>query len=219
MNSDPLFPPLRSLTARGRAWALSRENPRYDAVMASRKTSLFSGLRGTLLELGPGGGHNFRYFDPSIHWIGLEPNPFCHPWLKKRAEARGIAAEIRLGSGEAIPAPDASVDNVVATLVLCTVPDPRRTLGEILRVLKPGGKFAFIEHVAAPKETGMRSVQRMIRPLWKRTSGGCHPDRETEELIVGAGFRNVRIERFKVSMSVIAPHIAGSGEAPGKDES
>ena len=196
------------------AWLLARENSRYASIMAPRKRALFADLEGTILELGPGGGHNFRFFSPTVHWIGIEPNSYTHPYLRAQAAREGISAEIRPGRAEEIPAPDGMVDAVIGTLVLCSVSDPQRVLREILRVLKPGGTFAFIEHVAAPEETGMRMVQRMIRPIWKAIAGGCHPDRETWHLLERAGFEDLTIDHFKVSVAFIAPHIAGLGTKP-----
>ncbi len=196
------------------AWVLSKENSRYASIIASRKQALLGALEGTVVELGPGGGHNLRFYPPTIHWIGIEPNPYAHEYLRARAEASGISAEFLTGQGENIPLPDSTADAVVGTLVLCSVSSPKRVLAEILRVLKPGGTYAFIEHVAAPAETGMRAVQRLIRPVWKLATDGCNPDRETWRDIEEAGFGELAIEHFKVSIAITAPHIAGSGKKP-----
>jgi SAM-dependent methyltransferase len=208
-------PPRGTWALRLQAWLLSRENPRYERIISPRKKALFGGAEGVVLELGPGGGQNFRYLPRSIQWTGAEPNPFCHPHLRQKAAEHRIPAAIITAGAESLPFPDASVDWVVGTLVLCTVPDPRATLREILRVLRPGGTYAFIEHVAALPGTGMRSVQRWVRPLWERISGGCHPDRETWLLLAEAGFVELAIDHFRVPAPIVAPHIAGSGKRPG----
>jgi ubiquinone/menaquinone biosynthesis C-methylase UbiE len=107
---------------------------------------------------------------------------------------------------------DESVDAVVCTIVLCSVRDLSATLGEIRRVLRPGGRFVFMEHVAAPRGTGLRRVQRLLRPVWQFLADGCTPDRETDAAIRAAGFSHVEIERFRLprEVSVLAgPHIAG----------
>ncbi len=155
-----------------------------------------------------------RFYRPTIHWIGIEPNAYAHEYLRARAKASGISAEILTGRGEDIPLPDAAADAVVGTLVLCSVSSTKRVLGEILRVLKPGGTYAFIEHVAAPADTGMRAVQRSIRPLWKLVTDGCNPDRETWRDLEAAGFVDLAIDHFKVSIAITAPHIAGRGKKP-----
>jgi ubiquinone/menaquinone biosynthesis C-methylase UbiE len=83
-----------------------------------------------------------------------------------------------------------------------------------LRVLKPGGRFLFIEHVAAPQGTRLRTAQRWLRPLWKRIADGCHPDRETGELIEQAGFAEVRFEKFRLPLGPVGPQIAGCARKP-----
>jgi ubiquinone/menaquinone biosynthesis C-methylase UbiE len=197
------------------AWLLSRDNPRYESIVESRKRSLLGQLEGTVIELGPGGGKNFRYFRPSIRWIGVEPNSYTDDYIYKRASEFGIHAEVKRGAAERIPAESESADAVVSTLVFCSVSDPHKALTEVFRVLKPGGIFAFIEHVAAPPQTGMRTVQRILRPFWRVVADGCNPDRETDHLIEVAGFERLTLERFKVSIAVLAPHIAGTGKKPG----
>ncbi len=114
---------------------------------------LLGDLAGTVLEIGPGTGVNLAYLPDGVYWIGLEPNPYFHPHLRRALSLRGLSGDVLLGQAEAIPLPEGSVEAVVATLVLCSVEDPRRALAEILRVLKPGGRFVFLEHVAAPQGT------------------------------------------------------------------
>jgi hypothetical protein len=94
------------------AWLLARENSRYASTMAPRKRGLFANLEGTILELGPGGGHNFRFFSPTVHWIGIEPNSYAHPHLRALAAREGISAEIRTGRAEEIPAAEGMITGV-----------------------------------------------------------------------------------------------------------
>jgi ubiquinone/menaquinone biosynthesis C-methylase UbiE len=214
-TTTPTETPLHRFSMRVHAWLLSRDNTRYESIVESRKRSLLEQLEGTVIELGPGGGKNFRYFRPSIRWIGVEPNSYADQYIHTRASEFGIHAEVKRGTAEQIPAESNSADAVVSTLVFCSVSDPRKALAEVIRVLKPGGIFAFIEHVAAPPETGMRTVQRVVRPFWKFIADGCNPDRETDRLFEGAGFERLTLERFKVSIAILAPHIAGTGLKPG----
>jgi ubiquinone/menaquinone biosynthesis C-methylase UbiE len=97
--------------------------------------------------------------------------------------------------------------------VLCSVRDPQQVLNEALRVLKPGGKFYFIEHVAAPQQTWLRRCQRVMRPIWIGIADGCRPDRETGAAIQNAGFRSVELEGFRVpfppALPFVSPHVAG----------
>src|SRR5713101_3497108 len=179
------------------AWALARGSETYENAVAERKRRLFGDLRGNVLELGPGGGVNLSFYPKDIHWIGIEPNPYNHPNIKKAAERAGInGLEFRGLEGNRLEAADNCIDAVVSTLVLCTVPDQEATLAETLRVLKPGGRFAFIEHVAAQRGTFLRGIQSFVKPVWKFIADGCCPNRETGQTIKQAGFSTVDIECF-----------------------
>ena len=170
---------------------------------------LLGDLAGTVLEIGPGTGVNLAYLPDGVYWISLEPNPHLHPWLETALRQRGVLGEVLLGQAEEIPLPQESVDAVVATLVLCSVEDPRRALAEILRVLKPEGRFVFLEHVAAPRGSGPRWAQDLLCPLWAFLGDGCHPNRETLALIREAGFARVEAASFALPLPLVAPHVAG----------
>jgi ubiquinone/menaquinone biosynthesis C-methylase UbiE len=130
-------------------------------------------------------------------------------YLWKRANALGLQLEIRRGTAEDLPVPDSSADAVVSTLVLCSVSDVAKALAEILRVLKPGGRLVFIEHVAAPRGTWLRRLQTWVKPAWKRLGDGCHPDRETWVALERAGFAKLDYSHFRVSIPLVSPQIAG----------
>lgn len=200
------------LGARWFAWLLSH-GERFDRdLYGARKRDLLGGLIGTVVEIGPGAGVNLGYFPAGVRWIGVEPNVHFHPRLRKKAAKLGIEAEVIGGVAERLEVPDASADAVVSTLVLCSVEDVDAALAEVRRVLKPGGTFVFIEHVAAPAGSGLRRLQRFIRPAWGVIADGCRPDRETGRLIAQAGFADVQIERFDAAMplAVVRPHIVGT---------
>jgi ubiquinone/menaquinone biosynthesis C-methylase UbiE len=181
----------------------------YEPLVIDRKQSLFNELAGTVLEIGPGIGTNLYLYPPSICWIGVEPNPYMHHYIRATAEQLGLTIDLRLGTAEQIDLADASVDAAVSTLVLCSVSDPVQSVREVLRVLKPGGRFIFVEHVAAPKGSGHRLFQRLFRPIWVSLAGNCHPDRETWTLIEQAGFAEVQIDHFPLPVGLTSPHIAG----------
>ena len=143
------------------AWALSGTNRRYEAMVAEEKRALLSPLSGTVLEIGPGGGNNLAFLRPAMRWIGIEPNPFFHDRLRARGERLGIDVDVRAATAEALPVADQSVDAVISSLVLCSVRDPEATLREVRRVLRPGGRFVFVEHVVAPH--GTRAAVRAAR--------------------------------------------------------
>lgn len=200
-----------SLAVRKRlmALALSRLHGRYERLVAPRKRALFDGLAGTVLEIGPGTGANFAYFPPDIRWIGIEPNPFMHPHLRAAAARAGISIDIHDGTADRIDLDDESADVVVSTLVLCSVPDVSGALREIQRVLRPGGRFLFIEHVADSPGTWLRRMQRLLRPLVRTLADGCHLDRDTSHAIERQGFAGVAYQQFWLPIPLVAPHIIG----------
>jgi ubiquinone/menaquinone biosynthesis C-methylase UbiE len=160
------------------------------------KRELFGGLPHTVLELGAGTGANFRYLDPGTHVVALEPNPHMHSHLRAAAVRHRVTVDLRAGVAERIPLPDRSVDAVIASLVLCTVSDPVRALAEIRRVLRPGGRFWCIEHVAAAEGTALALAQRLVRRPWRWLFDGCETQLRTEELLRAAGFESVEVTPF-----------------------
>jgi ubiquinone/menaquinone biosynthesis C-methylase UbiE len=191
------------------AWALAHLSGIYEKKLADAKRTLFSDISGTIIEIGPGTGVNLSYFSRNIRWIGIEPNPFMDKYLWQRAKALGLQVEIRRGIAEDLPAADSSADAVVSTLVLCSVGDVAKALSEILRVLKPGGRLVFVEHVAAPRGTWLRRFQTWVKPAWKRLGDGCHPDRETWVALERSGFAQLEYSHFRVSIPLVSPQIAG----------
>lgn len=191
------------------AWMMAQGSPEYEKAVGDRKRTLFANLHGDVLEIGPGTGPNLPYYGQDIHWIGIEPNPYMHSYLHKEAERLGLNIDLRSGTAERLEAEDNSMDAVVSTLVLCSVTEITSTLQEVLRVLKPGGRFLFIEHVAAPRGTWLRRVQRGIRPIWKVIGDGCHPDRETWIALENAGFESVNYQHFQAPVPLVSPHIVG----------
>ena len=145
--------------------------------------------------------------------FGIVPNQYMHEQLRTKAGRHNIDAAFAVASAEGIELEDETIDSVVSTLVLCSVADESEVLAEVKRVLKPGGRFYFIEHVAAPKTTWLRRGQRMLRPAWRFLGDGSCPDRETGLAIQQAGFESVDIDKFKVDRKImprfVSPHIAG----------
>ena len=202
------------------AWMLSHRSPDYEQATSGRKQALFGCLTGDILEIGPGAGTNLPFYAAGVHWLGVAPNPFMQAYLLKAVQQLGWPTDrYRIDPGDAhgvrLPAEDSSMDAVVSTLVLCSVPDLDASLQEILRVLIPGGHFVFIEHVAAEKGTRLRNSQNLLQPVWSLVGGGCHPNRETWENIAKAGFARIEIEHFWYpGGGLVSPHIAGMAVKP-----
>jgi SAM-dependent methyltransferase len=169
-----------------------------------RKEALFADLPQQVVELGPGTGANLRYFRPGTHLVAIEPNPHMHRELARAGAARGVTLEIRATGAEATGLPSASVDAVVCTLVLCTVPDPAAAMAEVRRILRPGGRLLLLEHVAAPRGTFLAGLQRALRRPWLWAFEGCDLDRHTADTIRAAGFSGVELERYRLR-SVFLP--------------
>jgi ubiquinone/menaquinone biosynthesis C-methylase UbiE len=160
--------------------------------LAAYRGRVVPAAEGRVLEVGIGPGLNLPLYTDKVNQvIGLDPSP------QLLAIARGVqapaAVELVEGSAEAIPLEDTSVDTVVMTWTLCSIPDAAGALREISRVLKPAGRLLFVEHGQAP-DHGVRWWQDVLTPAWKRLGGGCHLNRPIGALIEGAGFRLERLE-------------------------
>lgn len=180
------------------------------ATMAQLKRWMFADLQGTVLELGPGAGINLSYYPPDIDWIGIELNPFLHTYIKQEADRQGLPViNIFKGTAEQLPMADNSIDAVISTYVLCSVTHLETCLKEVQRVLKSGGLFIFLEHVAAEPRTWERKIQEAVTPLWKVFIHNCHPNRETWKAIGESGFEWVHYRHFRLSLPVVSPQIVG----------
>ena len=144
---------------------------------------------GRVLEIGIGSGLNFPlYRDTVKSVIGLEPSPELLRMARPRAEAAAVPITLLDASAEVIPIDSASIDTVITTWTLCTIPNASVALAEMRRVLKPGGALLFVEHGRAP-EPGVARWQDRLDPLWSHLAGGCHLNRKMDDLISGSGFR------------------------------
>jgi ubiquinone/menaquinone biosynthesis C-methylase UbiE len=121
---------------------------------------------------------------------GVEPDPHMLRRARTRAEEVGLSIELHQAGAESLPFADASFDTALVTWVLCTIPDAPAALREVLRVLRPGGRMVFVEHVRS-RFTVSGALQDAFTPLWKIIGGGCHLNRDSLELIRSAGFERV----------------------------
>ncbi|GAA1805109.1 class I SAM-dependent methyltransferase [Agromyces neolithicus] len=174
-------------------------------------------VRGRVLEIGAGEGENFGAFDPSVLWMGLEPDRERRAELATRAREWGHTSAPLDAVAESIPLPDGSVDAVVGTYVLCSVTDQAAALAEVRRVLVPGGQAVFIDHVVAPPRTLKRAIQRVATPITSRCCHGCHWDRDTFAALADAGFEPADVRRVRVRSMPFGPvpTLLFDGRAPG----
>ena len=169
----------------------------WEAFVAAR-TRAIRGLTGTVLELGAGQGENFSAFTPGVQWLGLEPSSRFRRTLAERARHAGHHQPPIAATAEAIPLDDASVTNVMATTVLCSVTDPGQVLQETARVLTPGGQVVLAEHVAAPTGSYARRAQRLVKPFTKFFDHGCDPTRDTEAAVHNSDLTVQDVSRFYI---------------------
>jgi len=180
--------------------------------MGKRKAKVFADLPLNVVELGSGVGANLRYLPRGTSLVAVEPNPYMHMRLRRAARRYGVDLEIRSVVGERIDLPDASAEAVSSSLVLCSVGDPAAVLAEIRRILQPGGRFSFAEHVAAKRHTPTRWSQRILRRPWAWVFEGCSCERDLASVIESAGFASLDISRYRIH-SPFLPfniHIAGT---------
>jgi len=200
---------------RGRfnAWFFTALDGYINWLTRDHKRAVFSGLPAELVEVGPGVGSNFSYLPPGCRLTAIEPNPYMHDALQRRAARRGIGVQIRSVTGDAIDLDDQSTDAVISSLVLCTVADPGQVLSEIRRILRPGGRYVFLEHTAAPDGTFLRAIQRAVRRPWGWVFEGCSCERDLAAVIRAAGFRSVQLSQYRLRSPFIPVNTQIAGTA------
>ena len=198
---------------RGRvnAWFFRLLDDYIHVLLGSRKRELLADHPCEIVEIGSGAGANFRYLAPGTRVIAIEPNPHMHDALRSAATEHKVSVDVVMRSADATGLPDASVDLVVSTLVLCTVPDPEAALAEIRRILRPGGRFVFIEHVAATQGSWRRRLQELVFRPWRWFFEGCHTHRDTLSDIQAAGFSELHVESsiLRSPFVPVNPQISG----------
>lgn len=176
-------------------------------VVERQRAKIVPQAEGRILEIGMGSGLNIPHYDPArveLVW-GLEPSA----GMRRKAQRNLARAPFEVRwldlPGEEIPLEDSSVDTVVLTYTLCTIPDWRRALEQMRRVLRPGGRLLFCEHGRAP-DAAVRRTQNFLNPVWKRIGGGCNLNRPVPDLITATGFGIGRLETMYLPKT---PRFAG----------
>lgn len=159
-----------------------------NTTLAAYRRRVVPAARGRVVEIGIGSGLNLALYGAGVEEIiGLDPSAELLAMARREGERLGCPLTLVQASAEAMPIESGSVDTAVVTWALCSVPDPRRALEEIRRILKPSGELYFVEHGAAP-DPRVAAWQDRLTPIWKRISGGCHLNRNVRTLLNDAGF-------------------------------
>jgi ubiquinone/menaquinone biosynthesis C-methylase UbiE len=158
---------------------------------------------GRVLEIGAGTGLNFRFYAPGVEVTAVEPAPALRAEAERRAAVAGASVRVVDARAEALPFDAASFDAVVVTFVLCSVDEVARALGELRRVLRPGGTLRLAEHVASERR-GVARVQRAAQPVWAHVLGGCSLVRSTATDVERAGFDVSGLRRVTLPLPRIA---------------
>jgi SAM-dependent methyltransferase len=189
------------------------------AGAAEHRRKLLAGLQGRVAEVGAGTGTNFAYYPTEVSdVIALEPEAYLRTHAQRAAASAAVRVDVVEGHADAVPLADESVDAVVASLMLCSVPDQSSALAEMFRIVRPGGELRFYEHVAGPDGSRLAGVQKALDPVWTRLAGGCHLTRDTASAIRAAGFEVEECEHFLFqpcwAARITGPHIVGRARRP-----
>lgn len=192
-------------------WFFSLVDLRVHRKYGERKAALFKNHPKIVVEIGAGYGANFRYLKQGTRVKVIEPNPGFHQVLRRRAEKFKVHLELYEGRAEDMQLSDNSTEMVIGSLVLCSVDNPPKVLSQVRRILKPKGKFVYLEHVRAHKNSWICKAQKKVKNPWKWLFDGCNVTRDTGRIIQMAGFSSVEQEYFsQFSIFVpIIPHVAG----------
>jgi ubiquinone/menaquinone biosynthesis C-methylase UbiE len=186
------------------------------AGLRDHRERMLAGLHGHVVEIGPGPGLNLPFYPDAVESLTLaEPEDAMADRLEERFAESGRTGRVVRAPAEDLPLDDDCADFVVATFVLCTVEDPHEALDEIARVLKPGGRFVFMEHVRS-RDPKLAAWQDRAHPLWVRFAYGCHCNRATPETIDGfdgLDLDEVRRDSMPRAVPVIRPLAIGTATA------
>jgi SAM-dependent methyltransferase len=198
------------------AWVYARVAPRQDARgTAEHRRRLLAPAIGRVVELGAGTGLNLPFYPPAVtDVLALEPDPHMFRRLVEAMPAAPVPVAVRRMPAVPLELGDGVADTIVCSLVLCSVPDQAATLGEARRVLAPGGRLLFFEHVRSSDARLARWQDRLERP-WGWGAGGCHPNRDTVAAIEAAGFEVEELDRWDERGGGLAkPHVLGHATRP-----
>ena len=179
----------------------------------AHRDELLAGLTGRVLEVGAGSGLCFGHYPDTVsEVVAIEPEPYLRRLAEQAAASAPVPVSVIGSRAERLAFDDGAFDAVVASLVLCSVPDQQTALAETHRVLRPGGQLRFYEHVRSGDPAKAR-LQDRVEWIWPHLLGGCHANRDTPTAITAAGFRIDSCRRFEFRLSPLdapaSPHVIG----------
>jgi ubiquinone/menaquinone biosynthesis C-methylase UbiE len=183
-----------------------------EAGMREKRREVLSEAAGRTIDIGAGTGLNLELFPPGVSELVLaEPDPHMLKKLREKLSASGGEASVIQSPAEKLPFPDGSFDTAVFTLVLCTVPDPAAALAEAARLLRPGGKLLFLEHVRS-EDPGLARWQDRLEGPWHFLGDGCHCNRDTVATIEASPFEIEKVEKGELPKAppLVKPLVRGS---------
>lgn len=189
------------------------------AGVANHRDELLAGVSGRVVEVGAGLGSNFAHYPATVtEVLAVEPEPYLRARAEQAAERAPVPVRVVDGLADDLPVGDGWADAAVASLVLCSVPEPRHALAELRRAVRPGGQLRFYEHTVARHRGPLEGLQRGLDVVWPHLAGGCHLTRDTPAEIWSAGWRIESLRRFDfrpcVLAAPVAPHVIGVARRP-----
>lgn len=169
--------------------------PLEEGTFKKIRSNLLSQAKGRVLEIGAGTGVNFPLYRDADHVYAIEPNPSMIEKAEPRKQQAKVPIQIHPQSAENLHFAAHTFDTVVATLVFCTIPDPKKALEELKRVTKPGGTILFFEHVKM-EQPFLGGLQELLNPFWKKVCDGCHLNRDTLHLVEESGLRVNQVSSY-----------------------
>jgi ubiquinone/menaquinone biosynthesis C-methylase UbiE len=193
---------------RGIDWGMSGER------FSKLRQEYLAGVSGRVLEVGFGSGLNLPYYPDSVsHLYALDPSQLGRRLAKKRIQSAPFPVEFVELKGNRFALSENSVDAVVSTWTVCTIPDPTAALKEIHRILRPSGKYYFLEHGLSPDRRVAR-LQNLWNPIQKWFAGGCHVNREINHLILSSGFKMLDSKNFYMEGPKVLTYMYGGVASP-----
>lgn len=183
--------------------------------LGEMRRELLAGARGRVVEIGAGTGVNLELYPEAVEDLTLvEPDPHMRARLREKLARSGRRASVAEAPAERLPFGDGEFDTAVATLVLCTVPNPEAAVAELARVLRPGGKLLFIEHVRA-EDPGLARWQDRLEKPWRFLGDGCHCNRDTVATLKASPLQLGEVERGALpkAIGIVRPLARGAATA------